>query len=351
MTTFNQAVELSAWSDGFADSCQNRDFDGGSLSFWTPLNTGSTPGPYEVLDSVFGSGKAFVLKPDTALDGISQDITLRGGETYILSARYCLRNTHPSAGLSGGMYGRILVNDQTVAQCNVINLGENSLHPHWISGTFTPAADGTYTIKLISYTQTSENYYLSAYFDDVSVNFAPQQHITTSPGMTGQFVDGVWTSSITINDRVPATHFIARYADIIGNSGSFSTYSSALDLDGDGLLDSWEKLYFPSAAACSPTADDDGDGYSNSDEYIAGTNPVQKSSCLALSASSGGNNQCILNWLSVDGRSYDVQWTPNLVFVPFSDVSTDIGHPQGSYTNDAAIGGSQGFYRIKVRKK
>ena len=47
-----------------------------------------------------------------------------------------------------------------------------------------------------------------------------------------------------------------------------------LDTDGDGLPDRWEQQYFGSATGANPTADSDGDGRSNLQEFLDGTNPL-----------------------------------------------------------------------------
>ena len=56
---------------------------------------------------------------------------------------------------------------------------------------------------------------------------------------------------------------------------SLTTIESIQDLDGDDMLDSWEQLY--SLDPSNPTdasLDADNDGLQNSDEFIAGTNPL-----------------------------------------------------------------------------
>jgi len=47
-----------------------------------------------------------------------------------------------------------------------------------------------------------------------------------------------------------------------------------IDLDGDGIPDSWEQDYFIS----DPDADGDGDGLTNEEEYAAGTDPLDRDS-------------------------------------------------------------------------
>ncbi|MGD8454130.1 MAG: right-handed parallel beta-helix repeat-containing protein [Phycisphaerae bacterium] len=47
-----------------------------------------------------------------------------------------------------------------------------------------------------------------------------------------------------------------------------------LDSDADGLPDSWERRYFQDPLTADPLGDADGDGRTNVEEYIGGTNPL-----------------------------------------------------------------------------
>ena len=52
----------------------------------------------------------------------------------------------------------------------------------------------------------------------------------------------------------------------------------AVDTDGDGLPDDWEKKYGLDPAQNDADADKDGDGFTNAEEHAAGTDPADKNS-------------------------------------------------------------------------
>jgi hypothetical protein len=55
----------------------------------------------------------------------------------------------------------------------------------------------------------------------------------------------------------------------------------APDLDGDGLLDTWEIAYWPTTAGHWPTDDFDRDGLTELQELAFGLNPTQPDAALA----------------------------------------------------------------------
>jgi hypothetical protein len=80
------------------------------------------------------------------------------------------------------------------------------------------------------------------------------------------------------------------------------------DSDGDGMPDSWEIAYgFNPDDASDATLDFDSDGLKNLDEYLAGTNPTNALSRLALSFAPPAANEFAIQFSAVSNKSYTVQ--------------------------------------------
>jgi hypothetical protein len=84
------------------------------------------------------------------------------------------------------------------------------------------------------------------------------------------------------------------------------------DLNGNGLPDAWERLFFGQTGV-DPSADPDGDGLTNLDEYKAGTNPNDFQSqfrFIRITQQAGG---VLLEWPSVTNRIYSVLRSPDIL--------------------------------------
>lgn len=119
----------------------------------------------------------------------------------------------------------------------------------------------------------------------------------------------------------------------------------AADSDGDSIPDWWEQTYFGHPTSADGAADDDGDGYTLRQEYLAGLNPAARD---RFEISVEGNVPGSFRWPSVPGRLYDVYWTPDLL-TPFSLLSVGRPSVSNTYQHAESDGYESGFYRIGVR--
>ena len=109
----------------------------------------------------------------------------------------------------------------------------------------------------------------------------------------------------------------------------------------------------PTAGA--PTADPDGDGFNNQQEYAFGTSPIVGSPSLLSTESSGGN--LIVRWLERAGVTYTPQSTANLATTAFANDDTitvvagptDPAPPAG-YTRKqfSVLATGNKFYRVSA---
>jgi len=102
----------------------------------------------------------------------------------------------------------------------------------------------------------------------------------------------------------------------------------------------------PSVRSLSQTGDDDGDGQTNADELIAGTDPLNANSRFAIETILVTPTGTTLTWTRVVGRTYTVEARDDLssgVWVPIAS-----GLTNGTYT-DPVISPSRKFYRLKVQ--
>jgi subtilisin family serine protease len=128
-----------------------------------------------------------------------------------------------------------------------------------------------------------------------------------------------------------------------------------VDTDGNGLPDWWEQIYFGQPTGVNPTADRDGDGMTNLQEFFAGTNPSDPQSVFRISSIVGEMNGTgfVVTWTAVSGMSYRVSYSaslagPWLSDLPNSQITAQSGQTSLSYTDTTAGVASARFYRVQL---
>jgi len=98
------------------------------------------------------------------------------------------------------------------------------------------------------------------------------------------------------------------------------------DTDGDGIPDEWELQFAANLAALTGAGDNDGDGFTNAEEFGADTNPLNAGSYLRFTSTVKPTpaSPTTLTWTSSPTRQYRIHATPNLT-LPISWAEVGLG--------------------------
>lgn len=126
------------------------------------------------------------------------------------------------------------------------------------------------------------------------------------------------------------------------------------DANGDGLLDAWQIHYFGSTSspAAAPSADPDGDGANNLNEFVNLTDPTNSTSVEMLRANPDPQNsqKLVLSWFAARGRLYTLETTTDLLSHNWQALggATDIVGDNTMRLITNSVSGT-GFYRLRAR--
>ncbi len=98
-----------------------------------------------------------------------------------------------------------------------------------------------------------------------------------------------------------------------GRATAVTAVTTLADGDGDGIPDDWETRYgFNAGSAADRSADSDGDGMTNWEEYQAGTDPTNALSLLKFESMIWTNGSLRLSYQSMSNRTYAAQVSSSL---------------------------------------
>ena len=160
-------------------------------------------------------------------------------------------------------------------------------------------------------------------------------------------------------DGLPASFLVSTQATVMFSSKNRGTIervdlrinAPCFDGDGHGLCDAWEIQYFGQTGHYADV-DDDGDGMTNLEEFIAGTNPnYSKSFFHFISYAPAANGGFQVQWSSGDGRSYSLLRSSTLLPGSFGVIRSNIvgTPPANTFLDTNAVGSGPYFYQVLIQ--
>ena len=142
--------------------------------------------------------------------------------------------------------------------------------------------------------------------------------------------------------------------DIVMGGGAYGDDMVVNLVDTNSFL-SWMTEAYPGDTNYNATAgeDTDGDGHDSAQEYAAGTDPNNATSVFELSTIEPKvGDELVLNWSSVAGKFYAIQYGSNLLAGLNSDGNSNIvaTPPMNSYTVTVGEAAPTLFYRVIVEQ-
>jgi len=161
-----------------------------------------------------------------------------------------------------------------------------------------------------------------------------------------------WTMTAANGLTAGSTHFFAvDYMTADGHRSPLSPSADGKTWNGKswgGIPYEWMTNYFGGNMSLWPsaTADSDGDGVNNLQEFLSGTNPTSAASVLRVQIT-GTPQGMFLNWATQPGWTYQVQVTTNLT------TWSNYGAPRfaaGAGDSIFVGSGSSGYYRVVLQR-
>ena len=349
-----------------------------TISAWVKLNSatawtrifdfGTGTSNYMFLTPTNGSGVRFAIKTTPSVE---QVIT---GNVAISSGTW----THVAVVLSGST-GTLYVNG--------VSVGTNT------AMTLKPSSLGATTLNYLGRSQFSADPYLNGAIDEFQIHgyamsvseitalatppAAPAgltatagdaqvaivwtaatratgynlKRATTSGGSYTTAASGVTTTAFSDSGLTNGTtyYYVVSAINAIGESAN-STETSARPLSA---VQTWRQTYFgtiDNTGTAADTSDPDGDGWTNAQEFITGTDPTNASSTLKISQLQVGVNDIVVSFQTVLGKTYRIERSDTLATGSWTTVQANIAGTGSTVQVTDANGALQPkrFYRLVV---
>lgn len=147
------------------------------------------------------------------------------------------------------------------------------------------------------------------------------------------------------------TIVVRRGADVAYANGYLEIYPPVFDYNFDGLDDRFQRQYFPlwTAADAGPSADPDGDRFSNAFEALTGSNPTNAASFnFAIEQVQTVRGAPRVTWKSDVGKQYQLYGKTDLIGAAWQTIGGVVTATMNTAAqSDAAVPGLK-FYKLRL---
>ena len=182
-----------------------------------------------------------------------------------------------------------------------------------------------------------------------NARFTLEDAVQLTPTGAVQLVQGMFSGAFSVFDA--RSNVVLRAFDGLGRIASSVPFSveSAEDAGGDGLPDAWERRFFGGIGA-GALDDPDGDGISNRDEFLGGTDPLNAASATRIVRVQIEDGDVRLFFTSVTGKAYRIECAEEMISGKWTPVAEKVpGNGGVAEARHRAAGGARNlFYRIRV---
>jgi glucose/arabinose dehydrogenase len=122
------------------------------------------------------------------------------------------------------------------------------------------------------------------------------------------------------------------------------------DADGDGLPDWWETAFFGGVGVVNGNNDSDGDGFSDRQEYMAGTSPINPADLFRISDITRNGESVVIRLETRPGKRYRVEFAGDIASGDWQTLTNNVtgtGAPV-ELADPAALSAGQRQYRSRL---